>query len=60
MTRLGRRWRGWCPGWDGMPLAIELAAARLDVLGVAQLLEGIDERFELLTDGDRLAGQRQR
>ncbi len=27
---------------------------------MAQLLEGIDERFELLTDGDRLAGQRQR
>jgi predicted ATPase/DNA-binding CsgD family transcriptional regulator len=45
---------------DGMPLAIELAAARVDALGVAQLLERIDERFELLTDGDRLAEQRQR
>jgi non-specific serine/threonine protein kinase len=45
---------------DGMPLAIELAAARVDALGVAQLLDRIDDRFELLTDGDRLAQQRQR
>jgi len=45
---------------DGMPLAIELAAARVDVLGVPQLLERIDDRFELLIDGDRLAEQRQR
>jgi predicted ATPase/DNA-binding CsgD family transcriptional regulator len=45
---------------DGMPLAIELAAARVDALGVAQLLDRIGDRFELLVDGDRLAGQRQR
>ena len=45
---------------DGMPLAIELAAARVDALGVAQLLDRIDDRFELLADGDRLAEQRQR
>ena len=45
---------------DGMPLAIELAAARVDALGVPQLLDRIDDRFELLVDGDRLAEQRQR
>src|SRR6516164_2433877 len=45
---------------DGMPLAIELAAARVDALGAAQLLDRIDDRFELLVDGDRLAEQRQR
>ena len=45
---------------DGMPLAIELAAARVDALGVAQLLDRIDDRFGLLADGDRLAEERQR
>jgi predicted ATPase/DNA-binding CsgD family transcriptional regulator len=45
---------------DGMPLAIELAAARVDALGVAQLLDRIDDRFGLLADGDRLAEPRQR
>jgi predicted ATPase/DNA-binding CsgD family transcriptional regulator len=45
---------------DGMPLAIELAAARVDALGAAQLLDRIDDRFALLADGDRLAGERQR
>ena len=45
---------------DGMPLAIELAAARVDALGVPQLLDRIDDRFALLVDGDRLAEQRQR
>ncbi len=34
---------------DGMPLAIELAAARVEALGVAQLLDRIDDRFTLLT-----------
>src|SRR5580693_4320235 len=45
---------------DGMPLAIELAAARVDALGVTQLLDRIDDRFRLLADGDRLAEERQR
>src|SRR5512142_2566692 len=43
---------------DGMPLAIELAAARVEALGVAQLLDRIDDRFALLTGGDRLADGR--
>jgi predicted ATPase/DNA-binding CsgD family transcriptional regulator len=45
---------------DGMPLAIELAAARVESLGVAQLLERLDDRFRLLVGGDRLAAARQR
>jgi predicted ATPase/DNA-binding CsgD family transcriptional regulator len=45
---------------DGMPLAIELAAARVEALGVAQLLDRIDDRFTLLEAGDRLAAERQR
>ena len=45
---------------DGMPLAIELAAARVEALGVAGLLDRIDDRFALLTGGDRAAPARQR
>ena len=45
---------------DGMPLAIELAAARVEALGVAQLLNRIGDRFTLLEAGDRLAAARQR
>jgi non-specific serine/threonine protein kinase len=36
---------------DGMPLAIELAAARAETLGVAQLLDRIGDRFALLAAG---------
>jgi predicted ATPase/DNA-binding CsgD family transcriptional regulator len=43
---------------DGMPLAIELAAARVEALGVAQMLDCLDDRFGLLTAGDRLAPDR--
>ena len=45
---------------DGMPLAIELAAARVEALGVAQLLGRVDDRLTLLEAGDRLAAARQR
>ena len=45
---------------DGMPLAIELAAARAEGLGVAQLLDRIDDRFALLAGGDRDAADRHR
>jgi predicted ATPase len=36
---------------DGMPLAIELAAARVEALGLTQLLDRIDGRFALLAGG---------
>jgi predicted ATPase len=45
---------------DGMPLAIELAAARVEALGVRQLADRLDAELELLADADRLAPARQR
>ena len=45
---------------DGMPLAIELAAARAEALGVSQLLGLLDGRLVLLAGGDRLAAGRHR
>ena len=44
-----------CRALDGLPLAIELAAARLRTLSAAQLAERLDARFELLTGGSRTA-----
>jgi predicted ATPase len=44
-----------CRALDGMPLAIELAAARLRTLSAAQLAQRLDARFELLTGGSRTA-----
>jgi predicted ATPase/DNA-binding CsgD family transcriptional regulator len=43
---------------DGMPLAIELAAARVEALGLAQLLDRLESSFGLLTSGDRAAPTR--
>jgi predicted ATPase/DNA-binding CsgD family transcriptional regulator len=45
---------------DGMPLAIELAAARVEALGMTQLLDRLDDCLGLLDAGDRLAPGRQR
>src|SRR5262249_34097711 len=45
---------------DGMPLAIELAAARVEALGLQQLLGRLDDRFGLLVDGERRAEARHR
>ncbi len=44
-----------CRRLDGIPLAIELAAARLNMLSVRQLAARLDDRFRLLTGGSRAA-----
>ena len=44
---------------DGIPLAIELAAAKLKVLSLTQIAERLDDRFRLLTGGSRTAPSRQ-
>ena len=49
-----------CRALDGMPLAIELAAARVRALSVEQIVARLDDRFGLLTAGDRSAAPRQR
>jgi predicted ATPase len=48
-----------CRRLDGMPLAIELAAARVRALSAAQIVEGLQDRFRLLTGGARTAVRRQ-
>jgi non-specific serine/threonine protein kinase len=48
-----------CRRLDGMPLAVELAAARLRVMPAAELEARLDERFVLLTGGSRAALPRQ-
>ncbi|MER7431564.1 BTAD domain-containing putative transcriptional regulator [Nonomuraea rubra] len=46
---------GICRALDGIPLAIELAAARLRTMSVDQLARRLDDRFRLLTSGSRTA-----
>jgi predicted ATPase/DNA-binding SARP family transcriptional activator len=49
-----------CTRLDGLPLALELAAARVRVLGVQGVAQRLDDRFRLLAGGRRDAPQRQR
>ncbi|MEU0403730.1 BTAD domain-containing putative transcriptional regulator [Streptomyces sp. NPDC006197] len=48
-----------CRRLDGLPLAIELAAARLRMLSVRQIADRLDDRFRLLTSGARTVLPRQ-
>jgi predicted ATPase len=48
-----------CHRLDGMPLAIELAAARIGVLTPAQIVERLDDSLDLLSGGSRTAMTRQ-
>ena len=48
-----------CRRLDGMPLALELAAARLDALTPDELARRLDQRFALLAGGNRVALPRQ-
>ena len=48
-----------CRRLDGMPLAIELAAARLRSMSLAELHDRLDQRFRLLTGGSRTTLERQ-
>jgi predicted ATPase/class 3 adenylate cyclase len=49
-----------CHRLDGLPLAIELAAARVRTLQPAEMLELLDHRFEWLRSRDRMSDQRHR
>ncbi|MGH9134483.1 MAG: BTAD domain-containing putative transcriptional regulator, partial [Ilumatobacteraceae bacterium] len=46
-----------CQRLDGLPLAIELAAARSQALSVREIADAISQRFQLLTGGSRTAGR---
>jgi len=48
-----------CKRLDGMPLAIELAAARVRALSLNEILDSLHDRFRLLTGGARRAVRRQ-
>lgn len=49
-----------CRALDGMPLAVELAAARLRTMSAEQLAARLDDRFRLLTGGARTAPRQHR
>jgi predicted ATPase/DNA-binding winged helix-turn-helix (wHTH) protein len=49
-----------CRRLDGIPLALELAAARVDTLSIGELAAALDDRFALLTKGRRTALPRHR
>jgi predicted ATPase len=49
-----------CRRLDGIPLAIELAAARVNVMSVPNIAQRLDERFKVLTGGSRTALPRQK
>ena len=48
-----------CRRLDGMPLALELAAARVRALSLSEILDSLHDRFRLLTGGARSAVRRQ-
>lgn len=48
-----------CRRLDGIPLALELAAARVRALSVAEVAQRLDDRFRLLTGGGRTVAARQ-
>ncbi|KKD02033.1 hypothetical protein TN53_42795, partial [Streptomyces sp. WM6386] len=49
-----------CADLDGLPLAIELAAARLRTLTIDEAITRLEDRFRLLTNGSRVARPHQR
>ena len=49
-----------CRRLDGLPLALELAAARVRSLGVTEIAAGLDDRFRFLAEGPRDVDPRQR
>lgn len=48
-----------CSQLDGLPLAIELIAARVKTLSIEQIVARLNDRFALLTSGNRVAPSRQ-
>ncbi|MFC3738270.1 BTAD domain-containing putative transcriptional regulator [Paractinoplanes deccanensis] len=52
--------RSICRTLDGLPLALELAAARLTVLPAAELARRVEDRFAVLSRGSRTAAERHR